>query len=140
MLASANVRGHLGPLIAALRKRTIILVGPAHLRALDLFPITQFIEVPLPGAADVLDRTDSQAWEALTKHEADHPCILWSSGMATNVSMWRLGKPQEKGVTMLDCGAIWDPYVGVYNRRSYRLPEVQALIATVHKEVLSWKP
>jgi len=39
-------------------------------------------------------------------------------------------------ITMMDCGAIWDPYVGVHSRWRYALPEAQRLIADVHKEMI----
>jgi len=141
MLSAANVRGDLGPFIRALQQRTIILVGPAHLRALDLFDVATFIEVPLPGAADSIHGTAARVIDAiLSFHEPREVCVLWSAGMATNVGMWltRILYTTCKA-TQIDCGAIWDPYVGVHSRWRYGLPDVQARIAAVHKEVTHGK-
>jgi len=143
MLSAANVRGDLGPFIRALQQRTIILVGPAHLRALDLFDVAEFVEVPLPGAAEQCASLAMDVLGAVRTNGADRPCVLFSAGMATNVMMHDLaGEAGRWGrgvvvpdTTMLDCGAIWDPYVGVHSRWRYGLPEVQERIAAVHKEV-----
>jgi len=137
MLPSANVRGHLGPFIRALQHRSICLVGPPHLwpAICDIFPGAEFVEVPLPGASATVAQTVEDVWEVCLNGRAD--VVLFSSGMATNVTMHALmPRVGMSGITMMDCGAIWDPYVGVHSRWRYALPEAQRLIADVHKEMI----
>jgi hypothetical protein len=116
-LAAANVNGNLAPFLRACRTRPVVLVGPKHLRALPMEVLEPrlFIEVPESTAWQVAGEiADSLRW-ASSGH-----LILLSAGMATNLIVHRVWPELRGRATMLDTGAIFDPYVGVYSRKSYR--------------------
>jgi len=129
VLADANLAGVLGPFIAALGKYQIVLVGPSHLRPLDVLAPVAFVEVPLPNAFLAVDETVARVREAVRKaFRGPWPIVVcWSAGMATAVGMHRVAN--GIGVTQIDCGAIWDPYVGVQSRKNYRADWFQERMA-----------
>lgn len=136
ILVEANVKGNFGGFIKAIRERKVVYVGPKHL--IGIKPIVNyvdFIEVPLPNAYLAVNNTVNKVRESIAKHNPD--IILWSSGMATNVAMWRL-IPSFPKLSMLDCGALFDPYVGVTSRGAYRKPEHKIAIEKTLKEAGLW--
>ena len=122
VLESANTRGRLAPFLEAMRTRRVVLVGPAHLQALPpaaLEPATR-VEVPLPGAQD---RIDEIAADVVRRIEQTHAgVVLISAGMATGAIIYRLIPRIGDQCTLLDTGALWDPYCGHYSRKAYQRP------------------
>jgi hypothetical protein len=118
-LSAANVHGELGPFMKAFRGKEICAIGPKHFKRLRAFPVKHFIEVPISGAYACMDRTIEKIMQVA--HEVD--IISFSSGMATNVTMHKLLSSGRDMPTMIDCGALWDPYCDVFSRSSYRKRE-----------------
>jgi hypothetical protein len=122
-LAGANVNGHLAPFLQAVRTRKTVLVGPAHLRDLpeNVIGRHHFIQVPDRTAWEVYEDTCAEVLSRVS-----HGClVLFASGMATNLSIHHLW-PELKGqATLLDIGAVLDPYVGVLSRKGYRKESFQ---------------
>lgn len=118
ILAAANCQGELGSVFKALQKRKVLLIGPKHLRELEILKHNAFIEVPLPNAFTAIKDTVVAIDTQIMKTACD--CLLFCSGMASNPTMWRLVPLLPSSVTMLDMGAIFDPYVGVLSRGAYR--------------------
>ena len=102
--------GVIGWMMKACESRELILVGPKHL---DRMFDAGFIGVPDRNAwldykrvrSDLVDRL-----AAMIK-----PVVLFCAGMMSNVLIDDLSK--EDGVTLIDCGSVFDPYVGVCSRK-----------------------
>ncbi len=118
ILAAANCQGQLGALLLILQQRNVLLIGPKHLKELQILKHNAFVEVPLPNAFSAIKDTVAAVLTRTMTNACD--CLLFCSGMATNPTMWRLVPFLSPTITMLDMGAIFDPYVGVLNRGAYR--------------------
>ena len=121
ILANANCQGQLGPLLLILQKRNVLLLGPKHLQDLQILKHNAFVEVPLPNAFTAIKDTIAAVVTRMTTTACD--CLLFCSGMAGKPTMWRLAPLLPPTVTMLDMGAIFDPYVGILSRGAYRNPK-----------------
>lgn len=117
-LSEANWRGELKPLFDVLRTRRVMLVGAGHLRKLpnQLLNAAWLVEVP---AKDCW-REVAGIYNQVLRHGFDKDVILFSASMMTNVLVYRLFDDIGDRVTMLDMGAIFDPYCGVNSRKRYR--------------------
>lgn len=137
-LPAANVRGEIGPLWGELRKHRVVLVGPEHICHNVVLPgIVAFVAVPFPDAFDNVDQIERSVAFRVIHHAAD--VVLFSAGMTTNVLMWRLcGMDTFDGITMLDTGALFDPYYGVLSRKRYEAPEWQDAKRRALKEADAW--
>lgn len=117
ILSNANVKGELGPFIKTLKEKKVMLIGPPHLADLKIFKPCIRITVPLPGAQNVIDETVTHIIEL----ERNVDIICFSSGIATNVMMHKIMiEMGDDAPTMLDTGSLWDPYVGVWSRSTYK--------------------
>ena len=118
ILPSANVNGHLRPFLEAVRTRRVILVGAFHLAELDenvIGPFT-YVGVPDETAWKFTGQTASKVWTLVQPHDL----VLFASGMASNLVIHDLASELGEEVTLLDVGALLDPYVGVFSRNGYR--------------------
>jgi hypothetical protein len=122
-LSAANVKGDLAPFFRALRGRKTLLVGPPHLQALppEVIEHDGFIEIP-----------PSNAWESWAEivrlvevKSGLGTVVLFCAGMASNLMINNLAR-RLSWLTLLDMGAIFDPYVGHYTRKHYRRPQWKA--------------
>ena len=124
IISSANVAGRLAPFIAALRRRSLLVVGANWLT-------DEFVRGVL-GADRLYAIPPEVGWEALDDIEGhveqdlgampDDAVVTWGLGYLTKVLMWRLA-PKYPALTQIDVGAVWDPYCGVLNRHGYKRPE-----------------
>ena len=125
VLPTWNCRGLLAAFIREVQRHRVLLVGAEHLRRLTIFAPVEFVEVPLPGAWHVHEQTTEAICRGVKDKRAE--LVLFSSGMATNPVMHALHSRAEcLDVTMLDCGAIWDPYAGVWSRKNYQKERFRA--------------
>lgn len=138
VLSDANLSGELYPVLAALRGRNVIQVGPPHLHELprDVLPSRKaFIAVPPINCYRVIDQTVSTLHRVLRHGDV----ALFSASMATNVMIRRLYPMWGAKVTMLDMGAIFDPYCGVWSRKMYRVENNPELLANLKRNVGGYK-
>lgn len=117
--------GELAPFLHAIKAQAVplIIVGPAHIGDLPKDVLGPFVHIPVP---------DATAWqevgsiEACVREELDYEdpdaLVLFAAGMASNILIHRLWDGVS---TMLDVGALLDPYCGVYSRRIYQDPAWQ---------------
>jgi hypothetical protein len=96
-------------------------VGPKHFEHLDVIGDFTHIEVTDNRAYEEIDWTCDQLRDTIK----DGDLVLFSSGMASPVSIWRLWPEFRGRVTLWDVGAIFDPYCGVYSRKTYAKDEWQ---------------
>ena len=120
ILAAANVNGYIIPFIRGVRRRRLVLVGPHHLTKMlktGLLSPEAFVVVPTSNSFNVVDEVVPRIEALVKQHDAD--LVLFSAGMATNVMMHCLVGRVPDNCTMLDTGAIWDPYAGHFSRKGY---------------------
>ncbi len=120
----ASKRGDLGSLVKALQGRSVVMVGPARLRALGLFPVAAFVEIPEHGAHGTMTAMRSSLAAALERVGPD-PVVALAAGMCANILIHdycghapvAIAPPRT---TWIDFGAVWEPYVGVANRTYHK--------------------
>ncbi len=117
----ANVQGNLGPLIEQLRTLRVCLVGPEYLKPLTFLTTAGHVVVSFPGAYK--EREGVLA----TLRKIDTDCIVFSCGGLANLLIYDLHPEMCKRVTMIDLGAMWEPYVGK-NIRPYHKHVTTAII------------
>jgi len=117
-LARRSRDGRLAPFVYALAARDVVLVGPAYLRMLALFPVVAHVEVPARAVhEDVLERLVRETAAAIAAWP--EAVVAISAGMSANVVVHRL-HASSPAATLLDCGSLWEPYVGRVTRTYHR--------------------
>lgn len=110
----AQIRDELGPLIDAMRSRTVIVVGPDHLRAFgETFSDHRFVRVPPTTAFLELDRIVDEVL-ALTDRDS-RALISLSLGPPAEIALDRLVRARPS-CAVIDFGSLFDPLVGVKSR------------------------
>jgi hypothetical protein len=115
----ANNDATLFPLVKQLRAMKVVVVGPAHLRAVNrtLFPYDHFIEIPLKNCYTARRETEAQVREYFNR---SGPAVFaFSASMTTNVLIHRLFPLMGPSSWLIDFGSLWDVYVGVKSRGGY---------------------
>jgi hypothetical protein len=124
----ANKQGRLFPFVNSLRKKSVVMVGPAYLRVLSesLFPLYNFIEVPSVNCYTA----KKEIMEAVRKvaAEKDGLVFAFSASMTTNVIIHQLYDELGAKHWLLDLGSLWDIYAGVKSRDVYYKRNWDALI------------
>ena len=108
----ASKDGRMAELRDALLDRNVIQVANASLKPLGLADV--FIEIPLVNCWLKKDEILS----AIRKHIQPNDVILYSASMPTKYFIHEIYKEFGDTVTQLDCGSVWDVYVG-RETRSY---------------------
>lgn len=104
-----------GRFVACLRRHHTLLIGPEHLKKLDLLPDMVRAQCPYKDALADIDEIEQQARRAVREHNIEIVCV--SMGMTANILIDRLLEYDDmQGVSMLDVGSIWDGYCGVASR------------------------
>jgi hypothetical protein len=120
----ASKDGLLGPLIATLNSKPLVVVGPPHLqRAKAVLSWRAFVDVPPRNAYLALDdiyRNTLAALEDMPKHSI----VSVSAGMPAKILVHLLHKRAGTRHTIIDVGALFDPYAGVISRSYMRGMEV----------------
>ena len=105
------------PFFRAARERGPILVGPRHLRKLAPEVVGHRLFLPIPDA--VAWRYAERTTHEVQRYILEDDLVLIAAGMATNLIVHRLW-PLFPNSTLVDVGAIFDPYVGRFTRKNYR--------------------
>lgn len=110
---SASIGDRLGPLVEALDRRVVVLVGPKRLSGVP-FTVEAHVEVPERDAYAALGRLYCETAVELGGRSVS-AVVAVSAGMGAKVLIHWLSQafPQH---TILDFGSVWEPYVGVANR------------------------
>ena len=122
-LTNANCNGYIGWFFKEMKRREVVIIGGEHLSNLDIIPNAKFIPVPRYDAFETYIETGQK----ILKHIDRKPILLFSAGFMTNATMHYLLKcyPETRNLFMIDMGAIFDPYVGVWSRSKYKKEEWQ---------------
>lgn len=120
VFSDANKTGHLFPLIAELRQKRILYIGPDFLRGLGargLFSPAGFINVPEVNAYLVRDRVKSDIDAKLLRGVRGQPYdfIGFSAGPLAPVLIHELWA-EDVGIPLVDFGSLWDVYFGRVSR------------------------
>jgi len=128
--AEANTRSKLFDFIHIIRDRNVMVVGASHLINLSrvgLFSPLKFIEIPISNAFNKYKEIKHNIIRCISSGDID--IILFSAGMTTNVLIYDLYSAYKDKITMIDMGAVFDPYVGVMSRKGYRKPDILQRLA-----------
>lgn len=119
--ARASEQGSAAPFFKAIRGRKICIVGPEHLLGLprDLIAPVGYIHAPYSTAWKEADRL------AFLLTQSDCDLFLIAAGSAANLIVHRAWPEVRDRATLLDVGALLDPYAGVFSRNLYRRTEWQ---------------
>jgi len=113
LFAEHSQSGTLAPFLAAVSERTVVFVGPPHLDELSLFPVARSVRIPARSAFAVWRDILRNVQQAIQATSAD--VVLLSAGMSSNLIVHALST-SHPGVSALDCGSLWEPYVGKVTR------------------------
>lgn len=108
--------GTLFPLVKQLRTMKTVVVGPAHLRAINkrVFEYAHFIEIPSKNC--YLDKENIRRSVA-DWYEKEGPAVFcFSASMTANVLIHELFPLMGRTSWLIDFGSLWDCYVGVDSR------------------------
>ncbi len=114
----ASEAGQLGPLVDLLKARTLVMVGPPHLRPLEkMLHFHEFVEVPRRNSYVALAAVREQLFRV---HDSvPYAIVSVSAGMPGKLLVDQLYQRRPQA-TILDCGSLWDYYVGVNSRKYMR--------------------
>jgi hypothetical protein len=115
---TGSIRGLLAPLMDALSVRGVLMVGPARLGLLALH-LTDHVIVPDVDAYDDVVGVLTGEVIRVAATIGPGPVIAISAGMGANVMVHRLAAELPEH-TAIDFGSVWEPYVGVGNRRYHQ--------------------
>ncbi len=115
----ASRDGKLTPLVNAINKLPVVVIGPPHLRDLQgLINYRHFVEIPQKNCFLSLD---SIREEVLTiSKKLPNAVYSFSASMTANVLVHQLHPHLGKSNWLLDMGSVWDVYVGVHSRGYHR--------------------
>ncbi len=118
----ASMHQRVDELIAVLQQRIVVFVGPAALRPIaQRLGAVQVVTIPDRAAFDQLPAI-RRALQQAVQVAGPGSVVALSAGMVANLliddfagTLRLLPSPPE--TTWIDFGALWEPYVGIRNRR-----------------------
>lgn len=105
------------PLISQLQKMKVVVIGNSALRGLDFLNYDHFIKISSPNFH--LEKDGIENVIAAVKHYGQSATYLVSAGMSAALiidGLWR----EIPDSFFLDCGSIWDAFVGIGAQRHWR--------------------
>lgn len=119
VLYKASKKGQLYPFIQALRNLDvpIVVVGPQRHTGLNgrVFPIHRHVVIP---GKDCWAQRERIVTEAL--RDRNPACYLLTAGPAAKVFAWSMFQRVGQHSWIVDCGSLWDPYVGKRTRQYHK--------------------
>lgn len=112
VLHSASIDGKLGEFFDSLKNRYVIIIGPAHLchlpKVSDSFEYFTHIKIPDHNCWTKFEEVDS----CIGCRGVDTVYLLCASMMAEVL----IHQSRDYNHTFIDCGSVFDPYVGKLSR------------------------
>lgn len=110
-------RADLFPLINQLRQMNTVVIGPRELRGLDFLEYNHFVEISSPNLHLQTNGVENAISDAL---EYGKPAVyLVSAGVSAALIIDGL-YDKARDSFFLDCGSIWDAFVGIGGQRAWR--------------------
>lgn len=138
ILHRAEKAGEAGPWLAALRRRRVMIVGPAHLRGFDLVPAVGFVEVPSRDAFNAIDRLEREIRAEAVRCRPE--MILFSAAFAAKVLIWRLWPTLGQTTSLFDVGSGFDGFCGSLSRGYHRRPTWPPLRDRMARDAVTLAP
>jgi len=115
----ASMHGRMFPLVEAMQKHRVVVVGPKWLLSLPF--ASTFVPVSTRNCWKDVDKIERQL------RDLRNVVISFSAGPATKVLIHRLQPVIGKHSWLIDFGSLWDPYGGMKSRKYHGrvTPEVQ---------------
>lgn len=107
------------PLISTVCTRRPIIIGPKALRGADFLGYSQFVEIATPNLHLEPGGIDRAVAEAAAIRPAERKIYLVSAGVSAAIIIDRL-HDLEPHSFLIDCGSIWDAFVGIGGQRPWR--------------------
>lgn len=107
------------PFINQLRKMDVVLIGPAPLRGLDFLGYRHFVEISSPNLHLEVGGIERAVAAAVACWDGK-AVYLVSAGVSAAVIIDHLYPLVVPGSYLIDCGSIWDAFVGIGEQRHWR--------------------
>lgn len=112
----ASMKGRLRPFVEWLKTQKVGLVGPKRLEELDFLTTAGMVQIPEVDCYAHVDEMVDEAYKLALRADA----VILCASFAANVVVHELHADAETCQTFIDCGSLWEPYVGHCNRRYHR--------------------
>lgn len=119
VLHHANIKGQLYPFVEQIQRMRTCMIGPDYLKGLDFLQINWHIDTEKRHCYLQKEALLEQLQEIDKKQQPD--IYLFSASGLTNILIWRLLPLYGGKRFMIDCGSMWEPYVGKSIRRYHRV-------------------
>jgi hypothetical protein len=118
-LSNAAASRQIQPFVDALNTRRLVMVGPSYLSDPPFLKLSRFVEVPSTDAYAAKDEVLKAVLQGIKPDDV----LLVSAGMLAEIICY-----EGAGLaTFIDCGSVWDIYVGRKSRGSHRRYEFEKL-------------
>jgi len=111
ILHHMSIKENLKPFFEALKGKNIILVAPDRLKALSIW--NQFISISQTNCWNDYELVKKEISLAIKKDSV----VLYCASMMTNVL---IDDFKNEDITQIDCGSIFEPYIGIANRTYHK--------------------
>jgi len=118
LLHRANLAGRLFPFMQGLNVNRVCFVGPGHLKKAGIRH-AEYVEVLSKNCYTKVDGV----FKRICTHLKKCNVVLFSASMMSDVLIDRLYPICGDKVTMINCGSMWDGYVGMRSRSFVRDPK-----------------
>ena len=112
VFTKASMKGQFHPLITALKKQRVVVVGPKWLSSLPFASV--FVPVASHNCWSQIEGIKAQL------RNVQNAVVSFSAGPATKVLIHYLQPIIGNSCWLIDFGSIWDPYCGVKSRRYHQ--------------------
>lgn len=119
ILHEASQAKQLHRFVEVLRDKPVLVVGKPELERLPLK--AKVIQIPIRDAWTVRKKVISEVIAFVKDVGRESlPVILYSASMGAEYMIDRVYHESPSPVIQVDCGSIWDPYLGIKTRRYHR--------------------
>jgi hypothetical protein len=113
----ASIFGHLFPVVAALKQKKVLMVGPRYLKDLP-FVNGGHVVIPEVNCYREKDRILADIRGMLQSRGAQ--VVAFSASMVSDILIYELYPEYGEAKWLIDFGSVWEPYVGRQNRTYHK--------------------
>jgi len=111
--------GEIGPFLSSIKKKKVLIVGPQHMKNIEIIDPVGFVVVPSSNAMSDRTRILNESIEKIEELKPD--VVTVSASFLAKVLVHELHKKYGDTKWLLDVGSLWDPFCGVLSRSPYRV-------------------